>query len=48
MDYELIEKTIFKKNQNKKKEISRKSKSKCSMWTKKQLARNEKLIQTKN
>ena len=46
MDYEWIDKTIFKKLDKKIKK-TRKSMSKWK-WTKKPLARNENLIQTKN
>ena len=49
MDYEWIEKTILKKSQIKK--IGKKTENQCqnaACEQKKPLARNEKLIQTKN
>ena len=48
MGYEWIQKTTLKKSEQKKLEKNRKSISKCRMWAKKTLARNEILIQTKN
>ena len=46
MDYEWIEKTIFKKIKNKKKTENQCQNAACEQ--KKPLARNENLIQTKN
>ena len=47
IDYEWIQKNILRKSEQKNKKKNRKSISKCRMWTKKPLARNENLIQTK-
>ena len=48
MDYERIEKTILKKNQNKKTRNKQKINVKMPHVNKKPLARNENWIQTKN